>query len=75
MDSHSIGTVQFLTSDTGERTAAVIPIEGWDAIEAIYRERIATLESIREGFLELKEIKAGRLQARPINELWDELED
>jgi hypothetical protein len=75
MNTNSIGAVQFLMSDTGERTAAVIPIEGWKAIEALYMERIEILEDIRESFIELKEIRAGRLEARPIEELWDELED
>ena len=75
MNATSIGKVQFLLNDSGERTAALIPIEGWNAIETLYNERIQLLEDLREAFIELKEIRAGRLQARPIEELWDELED
>ncbi len=75
MTAKQLPQVQFLTSDNGERTAAVIPIDAWKAIEEVYKERIAILEGIQEGLTELKEIKAGRAKGVPIENLWDELED
>ncbi|MEN0046888.1 MAG: hypothetical protein AAF806_07525 [Bacteroidota bacterium] len=65
--------IQYLTDDTGSKTAALIPIQEWEKIWSVYEFYIEIEQSIRRGFQDVKDIKAGKKKAKSISTFLDEL--
>lgn len=70
------GKIQYVTDLEGNRKAVMIPIEEWERIE----EQIKALleygllkESLKQGFLEVKEIISGKEKVKSAKDFLDEL--
>jgi len=75
--------VQYLINSKGKKTAVVLPIKDWLAIEKRldgfededYKEptKSEILEGIRQGLREVKLIEEGKLKATPLKDFLNEL--
>ena len=74
--------LQYLTDESGEKSAVVIPIEKWrelknsfegleEASEEPTKEEI--FASIKQGLKEVELIKQGKMKGTPLNDFLDEL--
>ncbi len=76
-------SLQFIQNEKGKRAGVYIPINEWKQMKAQYKElasweepnlsKVQILENIRQAVEEMKLIKAGKLEGRPLQELLDEL--
>jgi len=75
--------LQFISDSKGETAGVFIPIKDWEALkkkhegleEEEYREptKQEILDGIKQAVKEINLIKKGKLKARPVKELLDEL--
>lgn len=65
--------IQYLTDETGSKTAALIPIREWEKIWSVYKFHIEIEHSIKQGFQDVKDIKTGKKEAKSISTFLDEL--
>src|SRR5690625_38218 len=75
--------IQIIQDDKGKPAGVFIPIEQWNKLRKKYSElddlelkhsnTEQILEEFKEAMMELKNIEAGELKARPVKELLDEL--
>jgi hypothetical protein len=76
-------SLQFIQNEKGKPAGVYIPINEWKQMKAQYknleaweepnRTKAQILDNIREAVEEMKLIKAGKLQGRPLQDLLDEL--
>ena len=75
--------LQVIQDGKGKATGVFIPINEWDQLKKKYKDlaileydepsKVNLLEEIKEALIELKLVKQGKLQTRPIQALLDEL--
>lgn len=75
--------LQEIQGGNGKIAGIFIPIKDWDNLKKKYHipenfeepelTKQDILDGIRQGVLEMKLVKAGKLKGRPLNELLDEL--
>jgi|AntRauTorckE5430_2_1112549.scaffolds.fasta_scaffold00384_5 hypothetical protein len=68
-----IDNIQYVTNNKGEKTALMVPIEKWDELLDLIVQRHRFSEELKEAFEEVKLIRAGKIKARPVQELLNEL--
>jgi hypothetical protein len=76
-------SLQFIQNEKGKPAGVYIPISEWKQMKAQYKNleaweepnltKAQILDNIREAVEEMKLIKAGKLQGRPLQDLLDEL--
>ncbi len=76
-------SLQFIQNEKGKNAGVYIPISEWKQMKAQYKNleaweepnlsKAQILENIRQAVEEMKLIKAGKLEGRPLQELLDEL--
>lgn len=76
-------SLQFIQNEKGKPTGVFIPINEWKEMKERYEDLVAweepaltkteILDNIRTAFVEMKLVKAGKLEGRPARELLDEL--
>jgi hypothetical protein len=76
-------SLQFIQNEKGKPAGVYIPINEWKQMKAQYKNleaweepnltKAQILDNIREAVEEMKLIKAGKLQGRPLQDLLDEL--
>lgn len=76
-------SLQFIQNEKGKNAGVYIPIGEWKQMKAQYKNleaweepnlsKTQILENIRQAVEEMKLIKAGKLEGRPLQELLDEL--
>ncbi|MFZ4413297.1 MAG: hypothetical protein ACOYOV_09475 [Bacteroidales bacterium] len=72
-----------IQGDNGKPSGVYIPIKDWEVMKTQYKNLEAweeaeltnkeILEGIKQAINELNHVKVGKLKARPLNELLDEL--
>ncbi|MCF2442668.1 hypothetical protein L0657_01775 [Dyadobacter sp. CY345] len=75
--------VQVIQDSKGKATGVFIPINEWDKLKKQYEElanmedeelsKMQLLEEIKQALIELKLVGQGKVKARPIQALLDEL--
>jgi len=75
--------LQYISDHTGKTTGVYITIEEWEALKSKFkglaeeelREQTdeEILNGIKQAIFELNEVKKGKIKARPVNNLLDEL--
>ncbi len=75
--------LQFISDSTGKATGVYIPINEWKKLKKQYKELEALeyqeptkeqiLQELKQAVNELKLVEQGKLKARPVKELLDEL--
>jgi len=75
--------LQIIQDSEGKTTGVYIPIRDWKELKKLYKDLEAlehqehnkeqVLKELKEAVLELKLIEKGKLKARPVKELLDEL--
>ncbi len=75
--------VQLIHSDNGKPAGVFIPIKDWENIQKKYpklvlkpkkeAQKTAFIKSFKQAFDELQLVLDGKLQARPLKEVLDEL--
>jgi uncharacterized protein RhaS with RHS repeats len=65
--------VQYLTDDEGNRTAALVNIDDWNAILQVYAETHFLEESIRRGFQDVDDVRNGKKEAVSLEDFLNEL--
>jgi len=69
----SIPSVQFITNQSGEKTAAVIPIEDWNNYAKFLDQYYTIKDSIKTGLKEAKSMKATGSSTQSVEDFLDEL--
>ena len=64
--------VQFVSNSKGKVTAVQLPLKEWQEVEKKL-EAFKIAESIRTGYKEMKQIMAGEIEAKTIEEFLNEL--
>lgn len=68
--------IQYVTDPEGNRKAVMITIEEWERIEEQIRALLeygSLKDSLKQGFLEVKEIISGKEKAKSAKDFLDEL--
>jgi heme oxygenase len=75
--------LQVVNNSKGKAAGIFIPIRDWNKLKKRYKgleefeleepSKNQILEELKEAFIELKLIEQGKLKARPVDELLDEL--
>jgi hypothetical protein len=68
--------IQYVTDPEGIRKAVMIPIDEWERIETQIKALLeygSLKESMKQGFLEVKEIVSGKEKAKSAKDFLDEL--
>lgn len=66
-------SIQFLTDENGQKTAAVIPIEEWLEYSQFMNQYLAVKDSIKRGLQDVNDIKSGKITPQSIESFLDEL--
>lgn len=66
-------TIQYLTDENGQKTAAVIPIEEWLEYSKFMEEYITIKNSIQRGLSEVDDIKSGKTIPQSVESFLNEL--
>ena len=71
--------LQVIKNSEGKPTGVFIPIKEWTKLKKVYKElndlesKNSILNDIKDSLIELSQVEKGKLKARPISELIDEL--
>jgi len=68
--------IQYVTDPEGIRKAVMIPIEEWERIETQIKallEYSSLKESLKQGFLEVRDIVSGKEKSKSAKDFLDEL--
>lgn len=66
--------VQYLTNAKGRKTAVVLPIKEWEAIQAELNKR-SILDSVRQGYMEMLEMEKQGVKGKSREEVMHELNE
>lgn len=66
-------SIQYLTDEEGQKTAAVIPIDEWLEYAKFVEQYTSIKNSIRRGLQEVQEIKSGKVVPQSVEDFLNEL--
>lgn len=66
-------SIQYLTDEKGQKTAAVIPIDEWLEYSKFVEQYTSIKNSIQRGFQDVQDIKAGKIVPQSVEDFLDKL--
>jgi hypothetical protein len=66
-------SIQYITDEDGQKTAAVIPIDEWLEYSKFVEQYTSIKNSIRRGLQEVQDIKSGKIIPQSVEDFLDEL--